>query len=125
MSLLSTLAAFVLALVFFWSGVSKLAQPAVTRSSFEELGLPVFVARVVPFIELCAAGLLIVDAGWGGVLGFALLAAFTTTLVSVLRSGKSISCGCFGGSDEKPIRGRDVARNVGLLALAACAAGGS
>ena len=83
---------------------------------------PGVLAWAVPAAELGAAGLLVVAPAWGGMSAFALLAAFTTVLVRVLRSGRAVSCNCFGGLSNRPISNRTLVRNAVLLGLALVAA---
>lgn len=117
-------AAYVLAAVFVLAAVTKARRPADTAREFAELGLSgaTVLARVVPTIELgCAAALLLVPA-YGGMASFALLAAFSAVLVTVIRSGRVVTCSCFGGVGSRPVSPLTLVRNGGLLALAAVAA---
>ena len=124
MSGVASLAAIALAAVLVWAGVAKLLRPTHTARDFKQLGLPAptVLARAVPVIELVVAIALVVVPGWGGVAAFVLLAAFTTWLYSLIRSGVVVSCGCFGSASTEPVTLVEVARNGGLLALAATAA---
>ena len=79
-------------------------------------------AKAVPAIELATAAALIIAPGWGAVVAFAMLAAFTATLAAVLRSGTVASCACFGGTSTSPVSARHLTRNVLLLVLAMLAA---
>ena len=111
-------------MLLVWAAVAKLRMNAETVEDFASLGLPA--ARVlsiaVPLVELVIAGLLLVAPGWGGVAAFALLAGFTTLLVSAIRSGRAVRCACFGGSSSSTVDHRHIARNVALLSLAPLAA---
>ena len=74
-----------------------------------------------PVTELATALGLVVLPGWGGVLAFALLAAFTANLAFVIRSGRVATCACFGGTSTAPVSVRHLVRNGVLLALALAA----
>lgn len=118
------LAAWALAVVLAVAAGAKLVGRADTGDEMAQLGLaaPGVLAWLVPAAELVAAGLLVVVPAWGGIFAFALLAAFTAVLVQVLRSGRTVSCNCFGGLTSRPVSRWSVARNLVLLALAAVAA---
>lgn len=119
-------AGLVLAVVLAVAAGAKLARRGDTGQELAQLGLlaPELLARVVPVVELATAVLLVVVPAWGGVAAFALLAAFTVVLVRVLRSGRVVSCNCFGALSRRPVSGWSLARNGVLLALAAVAAAG-
>ncbi len=116
-------AALVLAGVLALAAVAKIRRPEATAEDFAGLGLPrpAALAVAVPAVELGCAILLVVLPGWGGVAAFGLLSLFTALLVSVIRSGRVVSCACFGANDRDPISVRHLIRNgvLGLLALAA------
>ena len=115
-----------LASVFAWAGAAKLVDPAATRRAFTGLGLPPSFAVAVPVVELVLAVGLVLVPGWAAVAAVALLAAFTTVLVSALRAGSDVGCGCFGTSRREPVSFVEVVRNVllGLSAAVAIAANG-
>jgi hypothetical protein len=117
------LAAWALGAVLVVAAVAKLRHPLATATDLAELGLagPALLARLIPVAELATAGALFVAPPWGGVVAFALLAAFTAVLARVLRSGRAVSCACFGATSSRPISAATVARNVLLLAMAALA----
>jgi uncharacterized membrane protein YphA (DoxX/SURF4 family) len=112
--------ALLLAGVLAWAAVGKLRDPAGTREGFDRLGLPApgALARAVPVAELAVAGLLVVAPPWGGTAAFVLLAGFTAYLVDLVRSGRSVPCGCFGSSGQRPVSAVELVRN-GLLLLGA------
>ncbi len=121
---LALAAALILALVLAWAGVAKLRRPTATADDFAELGLPwpTRLAVAVPVIELVTAALLVVIPGWGGVAAFGLLAVFTANLAVVVRSGRVVSCACFGEASRAPVSSRQLARNGLLAGLALVAA---
>lgn len=120
---LALVAALILAVVLVLAGVAKLRRPAETAEDFAGLGLPWPgpLATLVPLVEIGCAALLVLVPGWGGVAAFGLLAVFTAALAPVIRSGRVVSCACFGALDRGPVSGRHLVRNgaLGLLALAA------
>ncbi len=117
-------AAIFLAATFCIAAVAKLRSPDATAADFASLGLPKppLWARLIPLLELATALLLLLAPGWGGVVSFALLAAFTANLFFVIRSGRVASCACFGGSSTEPVSSRHLLRNGVLLILASIAA---
>ncbi len=117
-------AAVALAAILVVAAVAKLRRPDRTARDFAELGLvaPDLLARLVPIAEVGCAAALVLAPAWGGVVSFALLAGFTAVLAQVVRSGRVVSCSCFGGASSRPVSARTLARNAGLLALAAIAA---
>lgn len=123
MSTVAQVAALALAAVFVIAAGAKLRSPAATATELAELRLrfPTALAWLLPAIEIVVAAMLILAPAWGGIVAFALLAAFTAVLVGVVRSGRSVSCRCFGGLSTKPISKLTLVRNGALLALAAVA----
>lgn len=118
---LASALAVALALVLVAAAVAKLRSPSRTTGDFVALGLPVpgLLARVVPAVELAVAAALLVAPGWGGVAAFGLLVLFTALLVSLVRSGQTISCSCFGAVSDEPVSWVEVTRNAILLVMAA------
>jgi hypothetical protein len=114
-------AALVLASVLGVAAVAKARRPQRTAATFARLGLPRpgALAWGVPGAEAAVAVALLTTPAWGGVVAFALLAGFTAYLAALVRSGRPVSCGCFGSSGDHPVSGVDLARNAALLALAA------
>jgi hypothetical protein len=118
---------WLVAVVFAISAVGKLrtagARAAFRRSAADMSVLPARavgpVAAAVPIAEALTAALLVIPttAALGSMLVLALLAAFTTGIVTVLRRGTRAGCLCFG-TTERPYGPRHLVRN-GLLAAAA------
>jgi hypothetical protein len=67
-------------------------------------------------VEAATAVLLIVRPAAGAVIAFALLTGFTAILAPVVRSGRDVACGCFGG--EQPVSGATLIRNGALMVAA-------
>lgn len=121
---LARMLAAALAIVFVLAAVTKLRRPQATASELAELGLvwPAGLARVVPAIEVALAVALVLIPAWGGIGSFAALAAFTTVLIGVIRSGRVVSCSCFGGLSSRPVSPATLGRNGVLMVSAALVA---
>lgn len=109
-----------LAAVFAFAGGAKFADRPGTEEGFRrlDLGHPDQRAVQVPAAELATAVLLIAAPVGGALVALGLLAVFTVLLVRRLRAGSTAPCRCFGGVRARAIAWTDVARNVGLAALA-------
>lgn len=118
---LFSLLAVAVAATLVTAAVAKFRQPDRTAQDFAALGLPMprLLARGVPAVEMAVAVALLIIPGWGAVAAFGLLALFTALLVSLVRSGQSISCSCFGAVSDEPVSWVEVARNVVLLGATA------
>ena len=98
------LARFLVAGLFIFAAVGKIADPAEFAKEIREYELapPAWtnaLANVLPWLELAAAGLLLIGF-WRGesrFLIFAMLLAFTGAKISAEVRGLDIICGCFGG----------------------------
>jgi hypothetical protein len=121
----ASISAVVLAVVFGWAAVAKLARLDATRRAFAELGLPAAAALgvAVPVVELAVAASLIVRPAVGAAFALALLAAFTLVVIRAVSSGSPSGCACFGARRVEPVGPSDVVRNGLLAALAALATG--
>lgn len=122
--LVGRIVAAVLALVFAWAAGAKIATPSETADGFAELGLPapVLLMRVVIGAEVFTALVLLMAPEWGGILAFALLAGFTVYLADLVRSGRPVTCRCFGGANVEPVSAKSLVRNGVLLVMAVVAA---
>lgn len=109
-----------LAVVFAWAGGAKFADLKGTQEGFAALGLsqPEPRAIQVAAFEIATAVLLIVAPVGGALVALGLLVVFTVLIVRLLRSGVTAPCRCFGGIRSHPLAWTDVARNVGLGAVA-------
>ena len=113
-------ASVVLGAVLVVSGVMKFAAPQQWRAQSGDLGVPRFVATIVPLAELVVGALLIAQIARRpvAVVAGAMLLAFTALLVVRLSQGRRPPCACFGVWSTKPISWADVARNAVFVALA-------
>ena len=77
------------------------------------------IAVGIPPIELVLGAWLVAFEPSPIPLGMAtcLLLVFTVFLIATIRSGSAVPCACFGVRSTRPPRGRDMARNVALIAL--------
>jgi methylamine dehydrogenase accessory protein MauD len=114
----------ILALVFTVAGLAKLADPAGSRKSMTDFGLPALLASpfwiLLPLAELAVAVALLTRGGaWAGAIGAsALLLAFIAGISVTLARGKRPDCHCFGQIHSTPIGWKTLTRNA-VLALAA------
>ena len=122
----ATISAAVLSVIFVVAAVAKFRDPAATRRSMSDFGLPNagLLAVAVPGTEMATAALLVVDPRTGGPCAVALLVAFTTLIAGRLLAGHRESCSCFGTWRVRPLSWRDLVRNASLITLGVAAAFG-
>lgn len=119
-------AAFVLAAVFAFAGLSKLRGRRHFRDVLGALELfppplPSVLARLVPAVELVLAAVLLarVVPVFAGLAAACSLLAFSVVLaVYRARGGTHLRCGCFGDSDRPHSTMSALIRNAVLLAVA-------
>jgi uncharacterized membrane protein YphA (DoxX/SURF4 family) len=125
----ATAARAVLAAVFAWAGIAKMADAdAAVRAVRAYRILPETMVRSVawglPFIEVAVAVLLLagIATRLSAGVGFALMAAFFVAIASAWARGLQIDCGCFGGGGAAHASaGRylsELARDALLLVIA-------
>lgn len=121
---LAPLAALIGAGVFLLAAGTKLIGPTRTTREFAALGLPLpaVLARLVPVAEVAIAVALLTRPIVGAVAATSALLAFTAVLTAVLRSGRTVSCGCLGAVSDQPVSGITIARNLALVATVLLAA---
>lgn len=123
------LACLALAGVFVAAALPKISNPemfALAVSQYRLLpgSLVNMVAIYLPWLEIsCAAALAVLPSARRGVLLLvaAMLVGFTLAIAFVILRGESIPCGCFGGDNSMSAGWIALARNCGLLVLAALA----
>ncbi len=127
---LATAARLILGTVWIVAGATKVADLAESvRAVRAYRALPEWAVPVVgaglPFLEIALGLLLVVgfSVRFGAIVSAALLAVFIAGIVSASVRGLQIDCGCFGGggelgAGEQTRYGTEIARDVGLLALA-------
>lgn len=128
---LTTVARLVLGGVWIVAGSAKVTDLAASVRAVRAYQLlPETAAQVVgaalPPVEILLGVLLVVGAGVraGAVASAVLLAAFVAGIAWAWSRGLRIDCGCFGSggelaAGEDPTYGRELARDLGLLVLAA------
>jgi hypothetical protein len=115
-------AGLLLAAVFAWAGLIKLARPTAWRSALQAYALPPKVrpvaARIVPAAEIGVAAVLAFGAlRLGSAAALAMLGAFSIAILRARRfHGSTLPCGCFGAVRSRPVR-HLLARNALLAAL--------
>jgi peroxiredoxin len=121
-------ARLLLAAVFAVAGVGKLLRAGETEATLGKFGLSEGLRRPVaialPLAELAIAATLLpaTSAPWAAVAAFLLLATFTIAVARVLRGEEEVDCNCFGSLAPSRVSGRTLARNLGLMVLAALVA---
>ncbi|HEU4700052.1 MAG TPA: MauE/DoxX family redox-associated membrane protein [Gemmatimonadales bacterium] len=125
---LELIARVLLAATFAVAGGAKLRDRAGFRAALAGFGVPARLlaplAAVLPVVELAAALLLLLPATAraGALAGAALLLGFTGAIAWNLARGRRPDCRCFGQLSARPIGALTLARNAGLLGLAALVA---
>jgi hypothetical protein len=119
--------AVALAFVLLVAAVTKVRDRTGTRSSFRGLGVPApnQLAVAVPVAEGAVAVALVFVPIVGGIAASVLLASFTAAVARAIAQRRNVPCACFGARTARPVSGRTLVRNAGLivLALVATAAG--
>jgi uncharacterized membrane protein YphA (DoxX/SURF4 family)/peroxiredoxin len=111
--------------VFLLAGVGKLADRAVAERALREFAVPVqltaLVAIGMPITELAVAAALVFppSATGGALAAAALLVAFMIAIANALLHNRAPDCHCFGRFHSAPAGKGTLARNGGLLVLAA------
>ncbi len=117
----------VLAGVFVAAAFPKIATPGLFALAIYQYQilpdvLVNLVAIYLPWLEIsCAAALAVLPAARRGALLLVagMLVAFTLALAFTVLRGNPVPCGCFGDAENSPSAWTAIARNIGLLALAA------
>lgn len=117
--MLSHLLAACVGVVIAVAGAMKLVNRTQWQDNARAQHLWPAVVVGLPVAELFIGALLIVLTPSATVLGIAtlLLLIFTAFLVGQIATKSQVPCACFGSRSQRPPSLRDVARNVGLLAL--------
>lgn len=100
--------AWILGLVFIYSGITKIIEPAVFAKAVGNYRiLPWYLINLVaifmPWLEI-APGLALFFPGWrrpAAKIILILTGLFTIAVVTALIRGLDISCGCFGGDNSR------------------------
>lgn len=120
------LAEVALGLVFVVAGLQKLLHQdqfvtSIFRFDLVGPGAALLIGAVMPWLEIIVAFMLLTGTAprAGAVLATVMLGVFTFAIASALARGLEISCGCFGGDQADNVSAWTLARNAGLLAVAA------
>ncbi len=125
---LGTVARLGLAVVWFLAAVAKLNDPrtflrAVRAYDATPEWLSQAIAYGLPVLEISLAVLLVLGlvTRWTAIVSAALLVVFLVGIIQAAVRGLKLSCGCFGGggSTTNTTYLLDIARDLGLLVLAA------
>ncbi len=125
MSVVLLFARLLLAAIFGVAGLAKLADPAGSRKSMSDFGVPGRLAQplglLFPLAELVLAVALVpVASAWWGASGIlALLLLFIAGISVNLVRGRRPDCHCFGQLHSSPIGWNTVLRNAVLAVIAA------
>ena len=113
-------ASIVVGLVLCAAAFTKLRTGRGWESQGRDLGVPLTVLPVVPWIELGLGALLVVRLAWfaASVAAIGLLVTFTGIVLMNLARGRRPVCACFGSLGATPIGPWHVWRNVALIVLA-------
>ncbi len=128
--LIRVVARLALALVFFWSGISKLLDPegfalAVYRYHLLPGELVNLVSLWIPTLEILCAALLFVPKLRFPAIGIlvALLAVFSLVIIFSILNGNTMACGCFSSAvSAGSVSWMGVLRNLALIILAVISA---
>jgi hypothetical protein len=117
--MISRIAAIVVGAVFLLAGASKVVNMSQWLRDANSQAVWKPVAVVIPFVELILGGCLVGLPVSPIVLGLstALLLVFTAFLIAQIRVSSDVPCACFGSFLRRPPSGKDVLRNVALMAL--------
>lgn len=123
MDLIGIVASVGLGIMFVVSGVFKLRDGPAWPRQAADMGVRRPIAVVVPWYEIALGAALIAGLlrPWPQVLAVLTLVVFTVVIVLRLLDGSRPPCACFGSRSPRPLGMRHVARNVGLLTVAAVA----
>ena len=123
MSVIGTIAAVLVGLVFVVAGASKLAAGERWPAQARDLGAPAWVATLLPWTELVVGALLIVQlfVPWPAVVAMVMLLGFSILLALRMRDADRPSCACFGQWSDSEIGVGHLVRNGVFFALAVLA----
>lgn len=101
-------ARLILAGLFLWAGTRKVMEPEQFLQDIESYQLLPYrwawlTSIWLPFLEITAAAALLTTRCWaqaGAALIGGMLLVFLVAIISAWARGLSLSCGCFGASDE-------------------------
>ncbi len=105
------------------AGAAKVAARHSWPVQAKEMGAPGWVIPILPWLELAIGAALIVGTKdiqrLGAVAAAGLLTVFSVQIARMLRRGQRPVCACFGSWSARPLGPRHLARNLGLVLIAA------
>ncbi len=115
------------------SGLAKLPQPRATADAMTALRVPLVPpavgGRLLPWVELALAGLLLLASGpllvGAATAALGLCAAYLLLVARALTWDHPVDCSCFGKIGESTVTSRTLARNIVLLLVAGLALWGA
>ncbi len=117
----------VLAGIFALAGAAKLRDYEGSRRALQGFGTPTKIAGpaaiILPTTELVVGILLlpVQTANVGALFALLLLILFTAVIAINVLKGRAPQCHCFGQMHSEPVSWKTIARNLGLIGLAAVA----
>jgi uncharacterized membrane protein YphA (DoxX/SURF4 family) len=123
MGVVGVVASVAVGAMFVLAGASKLAIGPAWPEQARGFGAPVWIARVVPWVELGLGAALVVQLArpWPAIGAIAILLLFTALIVRHLLAGRRPDCACFGAWSSKPIGAGHLVRNSVFLGVAVLA----
>lgn len=122
MTTLSLSCCWLLDVTFAVAALGKMRNRRAVAAAAVGLGAPAWSAPLLVPTEVLVVVLLLFMPVVGAGAAAALLATFTVLVARVVRSKRSVVCGCFGARSDAPVTSTTVARNLGLLSLCVPAA---
>jgi len=118
-STVSLIASIVLGVTFVVAGGAKIAAGPAWPVHVRDLGVPMIIAPVLPWVELLIGAALIAQLfePWAAWAAIALTIAFSALIALRLAQGNRPVCACFGAWSAKPIGPRHLVRNAAMLVL--------
>jgi uncharacterized membrane protein YphA (DoxX/SURF4 family) len=116
---ISLIASIMLGLTFVVAGGAKIAAGPSWPVHVRDLGAPMIVAPVLPWVELLIGASLVAQVfePFAALAAIALTVAFTVLIALRLAQGRRPVCACFGAWSAKPIGPGHLVRNGAMLVL--------
>jgi hypothetical protein len=115
-------ARLLLAAIFGFAGIAKLAAPSGARRAVVAFGVPeaaaAIVARTVVAAEFVVVALLLTARGYGALAALTMLTGFSAAVLVSLARGRVLECHCFGRLSTGQIGWPTLARNACFAGLA-------
>ncbi|MFV0309365.1 MAG: MauE/DoxX family redox-associated membrane protein [Desertimonas sp.] len=124
MGAVGVLAGIAVGIALVAAGVFKLIDGPGWPKMAADMGVPTWLARLVPFVEIAVGAALASQLArpWPAIAALALLVVFTLVIATRLLDGSRPPCACFGTRSTRPLGRYHVVRNLVMIALAVVAA---